>query len=124
MLCSAASEIVFLLNGNTLASNIAGDTLKKSMFADPEKFDNNFGLIPKAMSFLTGYGIYICTSTDRFVRRMLDIFAKQRKASGHVVIGLFDEKVYKKVQDYYRIGYYANSFRTASTDLNKENCSQ
>ena len=68
------------------------------MFVDPDKIANNFGLVPKAISFLAGYGTYICVSTDRFVGRMLDIHAKQRKVSGHPLIGLFNVNVYKRVK--------------------------
>ena len=57
------------------------------MYTHRGKIDNNFGLVPKAMSFLTGYGIYVTRSTDRFVGRMLDVHAQMRKVSGPPVIG-------------------------------------
>ena len=67
-----ASEILFILNGNSLASGIARGTLREAMLTDPDEVNNSVGFIQKALCFLAGYGIYICTSTGRIVGRMLD----------------------------------------------------
>ena len=62
-----ANDVIYLLNGDTTASRIARHTLKESMFEKPDEVDTTFGLINRALTFLAGYGIYVCTSTDRFV---------------------------------------------------------
>ena len=43
---------MFLLNGRTLASDIARDSLKEAMYADPVATDFTYGLVPKVMAFL------------------------------------------------------------------------
>ena len=69
---AVSSEVMFLLNGRALASDIARDLLKDAMYADPNTADLTYGLVPKAMAFLAGYGIYVTVATDKLVGRMLD----------------------------------------------------
>ena len=65
---AVSSELMFLLNGRTLASDIARDSLQDAMFSDPVSSDFMYGLVPKAMAFLAGYGIYVTVATDKLVR--------------------------------------------------------
>ena len=37
------------------------------MLTDPDEVNNSVVVMPKAISSFAGYGIYICTSTDRIV---------------------------------------------------------
>ena len=87
------------------------------MSRDPSKFDTNFCLVPKAVAFLAGYGVYICTSNDKLVGRMLFNNAIQHRISGHPMIGLFNANLYKKNQGNYRVGYYANTIRIVIGEL-------
>ena len=52
---AVSSELIFLLNGRTLASDIARDSLQDAMFSDHVSTDFMSGLVPKAMAFLAGY---------------------------------------------------------------------
>ena len=113
---SVASELVFLLNGKTMASCLARDALKEAVYTHPIKIHNNLGLISKAMSFLAGYGIYVTLSTNRFVARMLDVHAQTRKVSGPPLIGPLNFNFFRRGQEYCRIGYLANTFRIAIKD--------
>ena len=61
---AVASELMFLLNGRTLASDIARDSLRDAMYADPFTTDFIYGLVPKAMAFLAGFKIYVTVATD------------------------------------------------------------
>lgn len=51
---AVASEPMFLLNGRTLATDIARDSLKEAMYVDPNTVDLTYGLVLKAMAFLAG----------------------------------------------------------------------
>ena len=87
---AVASELMFFLNGRTLASDIACDSLKEAMYADLDATDFTHGLLPKAMVFLDGYVIYITVATDKLVCRMLDNFASKHKVRGHLLLGPFN----------------------------------
>ena len=81
------------------------------MFEKPDEVDTNFGLINRALTFLAGYDIYICTSTDRFVGRLLDAHANIHRIKGHSLLGAFDSEKYAKAQAFCRTGRYANAIR-------------
>ena len=68
---------------------------------------------------LAGYGIYVCTSTDRFVGRMLDAHAKAHDVKGHLLTGAFNSEKYIKGQTYCRIRRYANTIRIAIKELKR-----
>ena len=61
-----ANGIMYLLNGDTTASEIARHALTISMFEDPSKVSMDFGTVNRALAFLSGYGIYICLRIDLY----------------------------------------------------------
>ena len=79
---AVSSELMFL-NGRTLASDLARDSLQEAMLSDPLTTDFTDGLVSKAMRFLSGYGIYPIVYTDKLVGRMLDNYAARHKVRGH-----------------------------------------
>ena len=81
---------MFLLNGGTLASDLARDALQEAMLSDPLTTDCSDGLVLKAMKFLSGYGIYLTVATDKLVGRMLDNYAARHKVRGHPLIVPFN----------------------------------
>ena len=82
---AVASELMFLLNGNTLASVLARDALREAMLSDPLTTDFEDGLVLKAMRFLSGYGIYLTVATDKLVGRMLDNHASNAQNPGPLI---------------------------------------
>ena len=93
---------------------------KYGWFTSANKIDNKFAVVPKAMAFLARYGIYMCTSTDKFVGRMLDIHARQHHVSGHPLIGLFNANLNKTNENHCRVRKFANTIRIAIRALNKK----
>ena len=93
---AVASELMFLLNGNTLASVLARDALREAMLSDPLTTDFEDGLVLKAMRFLSGYGIYLTVATDQLVGRMLDNHASKRKIHGHSLMRPFNSQSFTK----------------------------
>ena len=91
------------------------------MYAKPKEVDTTFGLVNHATTFLAGYGIYVCTSTDRFVGRMLDADANIHKTNGHAFFGAFDSNKYTMAQAYCRAGRYANAIRMAVGQMERSN---
>ena len=71
VVCAVASERLFLLNGCTLASQLARDSLREVVMADPMTSDVVYSFVPKAMAFLASYGIYVTVATDKLVGRTL-----------------------------------------------------
>ena len=67
---SIASELLYLLNCTTLASQLARDSLLFAMMEDPSTLLSAVGFVSRAMTFLAGYGIYVIVSTDRQVGRI------------------------------------------------------
>ena len=49
-----------------------------------------YGLVPRAMAFLAGYGIYVTVATDKLVGRMLDNYAAKHNVHGHPLVGPFN----------------------------------
>ena len=110
---AVSSELMFLLNGRTLASDLARDSLQEAMLSDPLTTDFTDGLVSKAMRFLSGYGIYLTVSTDKLVGRMLDNYAARHKVRGHPLIGSFNAQAFARAQKYCRVGAVANTIRLA-----------
>ena len=110
---AVASELMFLLNGRTLASDIARDSLKDAMYADPVATEFTHGLLPKAMAFFAGYGIYVIVATGKLVGRMLGNFASKHKVRGHPLLGPFKSYVIKRTHKYCCVGVVANTIRLA-----------
>ena len=112
-----ANGIMYLLNGDTTASKIARHAIKISIFKDPSKISTDFGTINRALAFLSGYSIYVCTSTDRFVCRKLHAHAIIHRFKGHPLIGGFDATKFSKAQMYCRVCKYANTIRMAMVKI-------
>ena len=110
---AVASEDMFILNGRTLAPGIARESLKDARYADPNTTDFTHGLVPKAMAFLAGYGIYVTVATDKLVGRMFDNYASKHKVCGHLLVGPFNSYVFKRSPKYCRVGPVANAIRLA-----------
>ena len=86
---AVASELLYLLNGTTLPSQLARDSLLFAMMEDPSSMLSAVGLVSRAMTVLAGYGIYVIVSTDKQVGRMLDFLASRHNDIGHPLIGRF-----------------------------------
>ena len=114
---SVSSELMFLLNGGTLASDLARDALQEAMLSDPLTTDFSDGLVLKAMRFLSGYGIYLTVATDKLVGRMLDNYAARHKVQGHSLIVPFNAQAFAKAQKLCRVGAVANTIRLAINAL-------
>ena len=110
---SVASEVLYLLNGSTIASQLARDSLRFSMMEDPATPSSSSGLMYGAFSFLAGYGIYVTVATDKLVGRMLDSMASKYKDIGHPLIGRFRAQPFALAQKFCRIGRIANTIRRA-----------
>ena len=91
------------------------------MYADPNATDFTYGLVPKAMAFLAGYGIYVTVATDKLVGRMLDNNASKHKVRGHVFVGPFNSYVFKRSPKYCSVGPVANTIRLAIKELRRTN---
>ena len=104
---------MFLINGRTLASDIARDSLQDAMFSDPVSTDFMYGRVPKAMAFRAGCGIYGIVATDKLVGRMLDNYASRHKVRGHPLLGSFNAQAFARAQKYCRVGVVANTIRLA-----------
>ena len=85
--------------------------------ADPMTTDIRYGLVPKAMAFLAGYGIYVTVATDKLVGRMLDNLAAKHKVQGHPLVGPFNAHAFSRAQKYCRVGAIANTIRRAIHDF-------
>ena len=114
---SVASEALYLLNGLTLASQLARDSLRFAMNEDPGSLTASTGLICRALTFLAGYGIYVTVATDKLVGRMLDALASKHKDIGHPLIGRFMMQDFARAQKYCRFGKIANTIRFAIAKL-------
>ena len=114
---AVASELMFFLNGRILAYDIARDSLKDAMYADPNSIDFTYGLVLQAMAFLAGHGIYATVATDKLFGRMLDNYACKRKVHGHPLLGSFNSYVFKiptilprwRYSQHHSVGYYCTS---------------
>ena len=93
---ATASELMLILNGRNVATDIARDSLKEAMCADLNTTDFTYGRLPKAIAFLAGYGIYVTVATDKLVGRMFDNYASNHKVCGHLLAGTFNSYVFKK----------------------------
>ena len=114
---AVSGELIFCLNGRTLASDIARDSLQDAMFSDPVSTDFMYGLLTKAMAFLAGYGIYVSVATDKLVGRMLDNFASRHSVRGHPLLGPFNSHAFSRAQKYCRVGVLANTIRLVIKEL-------
>ena len=114
---AAASELMFLFNGCTLASDIARDSRQDAMHADPNLTYFTHGLVPKATAFLAGYGIYVTIATDKLVGRMFDNYAPKKKIRGHPLVGPFSSYAYTRSQKCCRVGPVAHTIRSAIKKL-------
>ena len=81
------------------------------MFEKVNEIDTTFVLIKRALTFITGYDIYVCTVTVRIVGIIMGAHANIHIIKGHRILAVFDFEKYVKVQSYYRIGTYANAIR-------------
>ena len=114
---AVASEFMFLFNSCILASDISRDSLKNAMYADPNATDFTHGLVPKAMAFLAGHGIYVTVATDKLVGRMFDNYASKHKVRGYLLVGPLSSYVFKRSQRYCRVGPVASTIRLAIKDF-------
>ena len=114
---SVSSELMFLLNGGTLASDLVRDALQEAMLSDPLTTDFSDGLVLKAMRFLSGYGIYLTVATDKLVGRMLDNYAARHKVRGHSLIVPFNAQAFAKAQKLCRVGAVASTISLAINAL-------
>ena len=114
---SVASEVLYLLNGSSLASQLARDSLHFAMNENPGSLSASSGLISRALTFLSGYGIYVTVATDKLVGRMLDAISSKHKDIGHLLIGRFMPQDFARAQKYCRIGKIANAIRFAIAKL-------
>ena len=91
---AVSSELMFFVNGRTLASEIARNSLQDAMFSDPISTDFMYGLVTKAMAFLASYGMYVIVATDKLVGKMLDNVASKHKIRGHQLLGPFNSQLF------------------------------
>lgn len=118
MVSAVATDVILLLNGCSLASLVARDSVREGMEVDPDAADKFVGLIPNAMRFLAGYGLYVNVSTDRTVSRMLDAKAGGTSGpSGHPMVGTFVASSYDRSVGFCRIGRLANTLRRALANV-------
>ena len=117
VVASVASELLFLLNGTTLASQLARDSLRAAMVCDPASPDIGLGLVSMAMDFLAGYGIYVSFATDKLVCRILDYLATRHNVKCHPLVGRFNAQWFAQSKKYCRIGSIANTIRLAIRHL-------
>ena len=112
-----AKDVLLLLNGSSPASLLARDSLREGMSLPPEAVVDFKGVVPNAMRFLAGYGIYIGVSTDRTVSRLLDALALRLACDPQPLVGPFDPRAHRRAADLCRVGRLANSFRLAVARL-------
>ena len=117
VVASVASELLFLLNGTTLASQLARDSLRAAMVCDLASPDIGLGLVSLAMDFLAGYGIYVSLATDKLVCRILDYLATRHNVKCHPLVGRFNAQWLAQSKKYCRIGSIANTIRLAIRHL-------
>lgn len=117
MVARVACELLALLNGSAQASTVVRDSLPEGMLVDPAVAVDFSGLVPNAMRFLAGYGMYVTTSTDRTVARILDAIAREQGFRCHSLVGPFDARLFHQGQTFCRIGNVANAVRRVVRDL-------
>ena len=61
-MAAVARDLVIFLNGRLQAGTLARDSLRKAFAIPAAEVDALDGLVPSAMRFLAGYGVYVCVS--------------------------------------------------------------
>lgn len=110
---AAARDLLFLLNGATLAASLPRDALKAAMALPLEAASHHSGIIFSAMTFLAGYGIMVTLSTDRYVGRILGALQLRLGSCAHQFFGPLDPSAYQTGVEFCRVGALANLIRHA-----------
>ena len=108
---AVARDLTNLLNGRNASSTLARDALGRAMQASPPANDILNGTICRAMLFLAGYGLYISTSADRTVGRILDALHSLRGSRCLSMVGPYNACDEKTGRSFCRIGKIANGVR-------------
>ena len=114
---SVSKDTLLLLNGVSPASLLARDSLREGMSLAPGAVEAFSGVLPNAMRFLAGYGVYVHVATDRTVSRLLDALANRLDCGPHLMVGPFEERVFRRAADFCRVGRTANALRLAVSRL-------
>jgi len=86
---SVLRDLLYILNGVTTASTLARDSLHECLHLPPRAAIGWTGLVPKALRFLAGYGIYVAVSPDRLVNRILSALSALSPLPVQLMVGPF-----------------------------------
>lgn len=114
---SVAMDLSLLLNGTSLTSQVARDAVQAAMALPPETADDRHDLVCNAFRFLAGYGIYMETSTDRTVGRILDALQAQAGLTPQSMSDSYHKGSFSRCVRFCRIGKAANSIRHSIATL-------
>ena len=112
-IAATARDLLWVLNGQCLSGTLARDALREAFMVPAEVADEFVGILPDAMRFLAGYGIYICVGTDRVVSRILDALAHAFRSPVQQLIGQFDKSAFAAGRRWCRVGRVSNAVRAA-----------
>ena len=120
MVSAVTRDLLLILNGETLASGLARDSLRWCMHTHPSDERIKQGLVYNAMVFLAGYGIFVNISSDRLTGRVLDVLFQRQGVVPQPLIGQFSEGRYQQAQEFCRIGNMANGIRQVIQHLRNQ----
>ena len=112
-IAATARDLLWVLNGQCLSGTLARDALREAFMVPAEVADEFVGILPDAMRFLAGYGIYICVGTDRVVSRILNALAHAFRSPAQQLIGQFDKSAFAAGRRWCRVGRVSNAVRAA-----------
>ncbi|CAE7837193.1 unnamed protein product [Symbiodinium sp. CCMP2592] len=111
-LASVAAEVMRLLSSLSPAGQLARDALKEAMSMAPEAAEQCDYMIVRALRHLAGYGIFVNSSMDRTVCRILDHLADLQGHRPPGLIGPFEQRKHTNMLPYCRVGRLANAVRS------------
>ena len=117
MVAAVMRDVLALINGTSPASQIARDTLRQAMVMAPCLSADHTGVVTSALRFLSGYGIYVGVSTDRWVGRLLDAHQHRHRIAFQKIVLPFRESDYLAGGSLCRVGPIANSLRMGCAGL-------
>ena len=111
MVSPVAKELTNLLNGEGISSDLARDSLRFALEAEVVTIPILNGLVCRALSFLSSYGIHITASTDRLVGRILDELHLLRGFRCLSLVSPYNSQDEAIGRSFCRVGPIANGIR-------------
>ena len=120
---AVAKDIIGLLNGTDLTSQLTRDAVQSAMDMPHHQVDNRNDMVCKALRFLAGYGIYVEVSTDRTLGRILDAIQSHSIQQPQSMAAGYNHDAFCEGAYYSRIGRTANKIRNTIKNLKQQGIS-